>query len=254
MPFYAYIKIPGVENTESTDLYYGKAWIPIRSYDLSFDKAGQDISVKSDSNEDGEKITRAELGKLAVMKKQAAQLKRLAQTAKDLMKAMEATRQDDNEESSLFDSKLEKLNERITLVQKKKHELKSEKNTITIIKMLDAATPKLHQLCMEYTHGKRQDVLLKGNVKLHICREAEKSQEGVPQLFMAYLLEKCGIASVDINASDGANLSETIKISFQQITTATNFDGNGWISKSWDMVRGEEKSTSWKPIRPSPSS
>jgi type VI protein secretion system component Hcp len=241
MPFYAYIKIPGVENTESTDLYYGKDWVPIRSYDLS-NEENEGITAKSRSAPDdgarkGNKKTRSQVRDMIWRHENAEHELQFVAGGSEMF-------------GDLFSNAWQ---EALDVAQAEESEIAGT-STVTITKLMDTVTPKLHQFCMECAHGEDRGAFLKGNVELHICREVEKNGEPEPQLFMAYLLENCGIASMNINASDNANLSETVKISFQKITTSTNFDGTGWLSKSWDMVRGEEASTNWKPARPSKSS
>ncbi|OAM90619.1 type VI secretion system tube protein Hcp [Termitidicoccus mucosus] len=231
MPFYAYIKIPGVGNTESTDLYYGKDWIPVRSYDLDSGGNNEGISQKKPKNL-GSESDKMAWGHLSALRRRHD----------DEINDGGVNNLFGDDDSTAWIADLQQMEGRMTEL--------AEGGGMTITKLMDTVTPKLHQFCMECAHGGDRGAFLKGNVELHICREVEKDGKPEPQLFMAYLLENCGIASVNINASDSANLSETVAISFQKITTATNFDGADWFCKSWDMVRGEEASTNWKPVRP----
>ena len=230
MPFYAYIKIPEVGNTESTDLYYGKDWIPVLSYNLDSGESNEGISPKKPKDSDS-KSDKMAWGHLSALRKRHD----------DEINDGGVSDLFGDDDSTAWSDDLRKMEDRMTKL--------AEGCDMKITKLMDTVTPKLHQFYMECAHGKDSDAFLKGNVELHICREAEKDGEPETQLFMAYLLENCSITSVHIEVSD-TNLSETVAISFQKITTATNFDGADWFCKSWDMVRGEEASTNWKPVRP----
>jgi type VI protein secretion system component Hcp len=240
MPFYAYIKIPGVEKTESRDLYYGNGWIPLESYELSGDP-NKSITAKPRRGENKDQKNKKTQNQMLSM------MKRRKEVEYELSLLADGTGGVFGElESNAWQDALDE-------VLAEEAEI-AGKSTITIDKLMDASSPKLHQFCLEYLRGGDHGTFLKGKVELHICRVVEKGNgEQTPELFMAYLLENCGISSVNIDASESSSLTETVEIDFQQITTATNFDGTGWISKGWDMVRGEEKSTDWKPNLPSPS-
>ncbi|MDR1011919.1 MAG: type VI secretion system tube protein Hcp [Opitutaceae bacterium] len=270
MPIYAYIKIPGVLTTESTDLYYGSQWIPIGSYGFATGGDNMAISLKSKKKDDEQKVSKndvenwrsGELKKVMELIKSLEPKHQRSNGGKENEDNVDNVDNVDDEDNILFDTStsdgghLKAMKGRRDLLQQAGAVDKAlvSGTHMEIKKQLDAVSPKLHQFCLEYTHGPKKGVAFKNKVELHVCRMVEKNNGQQPELFMAYLLENCGISDVAIDASDSSNLTETVEIAFQQITTATNFDGSGWLCKSWDMVRGEEKPSSWKPALPPPRS
>ncbi|MDR0353357.1 MAG: type VI secretion system tube protein Hcp [Opitutaceae bacterium] len=205
MPFYAYIKIPGVGQTESSDDCYGNGWIPIEKFDLGGEQ-GDDYDGTEDDT--GKKTDSADF------------------TNNESGDGFSSEAEDDVEEQQKLEKKI------------------SAEASMSIDKMLDVSSPVLHRLCLE--HLREESALLNGAVELHICRVGgDKS----PELIMAYRLENCAISLVEVHASENG-LTEMVKLKFQKITCATNFEQKEWMSSGWDMVRGEKLSAGWKPAKP----
>jgi type VI protein secretion system component Hcp len=215
MPLYAYIKIPGVENSESKDASYGNAWIPLISIEFAGTSSGTNKTRPGQNAEDGYGLV--ELFKEPKQRRQN----------KNVYGLVELFSEPENSEPEKKEPKI-----------KKTDNLSS--GGITITKMMDSTTPKLHLKCLQCSRYK-SDQYIEGKVELHICRQIPGEGDGpaTNEVYMAYIMEKCLITRVKVEASESLKLNETVHISFEKISSCIK-TGSTWDSKAWDFIDEKE--------------
>lgn len=282
MPLYAYIKIPGVGNSESSDSEYGADWIPILATDLEHDANEEDIDYTIKSN-----ITSSVRDKRRSMKKsfrriyrtltpdeekRATELMRARATAAVHAELKPEPEPDDYGLSGLFgeapppapatppDAPPPKMRSGDPFGDDTCDEAEDSRKSrsggsITITKILDSTTPQLHKLCLEclqYETSKYIGSESDGTkVEIHICRHVldEYTSTSITEIYMGYVLENCLITSVKIDASETAKIRESVTITFEKITTSIRGTNKTWVSKGWDFV-DEREITGTDPKKP----
>lgn len=269
MPLYAYIKIPNIGGSESTDEAYDSDWIPLSKIELS------------NANQTEDKGFTATLKKVKDRrsKRWATRLHEWAERNKKKI------RQDsqsehlgviDLEEGELLDFFREEVDEiaSSTDIQKKTatKEPAPEEYTeeqieqqaglarrdsggdLTITKPLDPTSTKLQLLCLQCAHY-NSDQYIDGPVELHICRHIitdPKKNISSSELYMAYIMENCLITSFRFDASDYGKLYETITISFEKIHASIKPDPDAAMdTKGWDFTKEDPASSPRVPTKPS---
>lgn len=261
MPLYAYIKIPEIANSESLDAAYGKEWIPI----LSMGFSGKDSSAAKSKDSKGKKKDSA--AKPNADHKHTSDPKHkggpkhniapVQKTAKGaphvLSKKPEAPKPSKDKDDSKSDSEdTDGLDRDEGLGE------------LTITKTLDATSPKLQELCLKCIKKLKSDeYLVKGQIVLHICRPISEGgdDEGEEnygdsniEVYLAYILDKCNLKSVKLDASESNKFTETVEIYFERIDSFVK-DGGEWSHLCWDFADGKEATSTVKknPEPPTPS-
>jgi type VI protein secretion system component Hcp len=248
MPLYAYIKIPGIQNSESTDETYGKAWIPIRKFDL---KGGSNEGMnathaktwaeafsrqRAERREELETFNVTGFGELFDPEAESEEVESEVTRRAKIREERAARRKAATKEMDL------NLDE---LFEEKEDREKSE-GEISFEKMIDSASPKLQLLCL--TCGLYDSTkYIKGKVEVHICRQIpgggggpDDKEVSKNEVYMAYVLEDCLITSVAVDASESSKLQETVTISYEKISSCIKTDKGTWDSKGWDFIEEKE--------------
>ncbi|MDR2674919.1 MAG: type VI secretion system tube protein Hcp [Opitutaceae bacterium] len=275
MPLYAYIKIPGIENSESTDAAYGKAWIPIRKFDL---KGGTNEGMKTrvtamqtisrqrkERREQLREIGMVDIGGLfdseearraEIREERAARRNQLQEigmvdigglfdSEEERRAKIRKERAARRKEAADFENMDFRLNELFDVKEEdgpsEEEDRQSSEGRVTVEKMIDSASPKLQLMCLEcglYDSSK----YITGKVEVHICRQIPGDGDGPArnEVYMAYVLENCLITSVAVDASESSKLQETVAISYEKISACIKTDKGTWDSKGWDFIEEKE--------------
>ncbi|MDF9826552.1 type VI protein secretion system component Hcp [Ereboglobus sp. PH5-5] len=219
MPIYAYIKIPGIQNSESTDEKYGKEWIPIRSFKFKTEASVEDETTNRQSGEDD---APSETG--AGVPRQTSDSKKRFNHIKNRLERWAR-------------------GERSPAMRESAAEADGE---ITVDKWLDATSPKLHNLCQECSKF-ATDQYIKGMVEVHICRQiqSEEGDKASREAYLGYVLENCRISSLSVTASTSSNMVETFTIKFEMVTSCIRQPKqNLWQNLKWNFLSEDTDSAS----------
>lgn len=212
MPLYAYIQIPGIENSESTDEAYGKKWIPIIKMDF------KNSPVSGDYDDE------------------ASETAEPASVSSFSGSHSESDDEGGSPEMPAFPRREPRV---------------MSGGELTVDKMIDATSPKLQLKCLECQQY-ASDKYIEGPVELHICRQtvSDKGDTASREIYMGYILENCLITSVEISASESDKLNESITLSFEKIHSCIRLDGMTWDSKGWDFITERPASPALTPTPP----
>jgi len=241
MPLYAYLKIPGIENSESRDELYGSKWIPIQSIEgLSHQTADLNDTVL-------EKFVHL---RKDTSKNSVERLKEIRKLRDDHGKLLDYEKPGDDAKTDTGKSARKgESNERLETI-----------GTLKIIKHLDATSPPLQKLCLEcFDYDPDQYIASEdgdGRIELHICRQIpDETDPSVTSnvIYMAYMMEKCLITGINFDASEQSKITETITISFEIIYSYMYWEEDRkWETKGWDFVEGKEISAGGYEPKPKP--
>lgn len=260
MPLYAYIKIPGIANSESTDSDYGTDWIPLTSIDLSNSADGGDDEFDRIRKDRKQQLKRAQNRKLALEAKAkgidpSEVFSRLrGKSAPGTLGKNDTDTEPDYNLGQFFEN-VEKMADPIgdflaekapnlsagdaygddTMFGSRRSRDSKSGGTMTITKMLDSTSPELHKKCLQCLQYE-SNKYIEEPIEIHICRPLATPQGGTGStVYMAYILEKSLITEIRFNASESTKLSETVTISFEVIHSCIR-DNMRWDSKGWDFV------------------
>lgn len=254
---YAFIKIPGVENSESGDAYYGAAWIPLTEMELASQATDSDAAFDEAKKQRG-RIKKKE--RLARKIEQAkAKLTALKQEFVVIHEKKSKSKDKETDESALWKTEqaIDDLNDEFDIlglrglfgepdpviidakILKKEDDPEPSGGTLTIHKTIDSTSPKLQELCLEcsnYSSDKYLDSSGDAPVELHICRQIPgEGAEATYEAYIAYIFKSCLITEIRVTASESSKLDEQLTLSFEKIYSCVHSDGK-WITKGWDFI------------------
>lgn len=258
MPLYAYIKIPGITNSESTDETYGKEWIPLTSIDFrgTAESSDEDLGKAKESRDNRRRLERLMQGMESARSKGSkipdfvfSEIKKLQTClmqsileSKGYKKQKEQTAGSGDDGDDFNISDMDDL-----------HDMRESGSSLTIRKMLDATSPALHLKCLECGQYESNEYI-KDKIEIHICHVVPGAcgtgKGGSDrEAYMAFVLENCLITQVSVDASENSKLEEVIKISFEKIHYGIKPASKNWDIKGWDFLDEKEVSET-KPADP----
>lgn len=233
MPLYAYINIPGFSDSESSDDKYGASWIPINTLSLGGRTLQEDQTLadtqkkQEEAAADARKANREKTLDSRQKKYTGEQMKTArAALAKQREKEAAGKEYTKDPDDDIFGSDI------LTHMLADKH----SGGKITIEKMLDSNSPKLHQLCLECQQYESEEYI-EGQLEIHICRHipGQSGAESARETYMAYILKNCLLTELSFDASDN-KITETLTITFEEIHSCVKNTAGTWDTGSWNFT------------------